>query len=72
MQAKVKKNEKDLTKGKRTSITINKEMAEMLKKATVEATKKANTPIKQTELINYLIKHKLNEAIRGIIEEMKS
>ncbi|EDS3782406.1 TPA: hypothetical protein G9G25_004892 [Salmonella enterica subsp. enterica serovar Agona] len=44
-------------------------MAELLKNATVEATTRANLPIKQSDLINYLIKHKLKEAIEGVLKE---
>ncbi|QHJ82156.1 MAG: hypothetical protein [Inoviridae sp.] len=55
--------------GKRTTITINQDMAELLRNATVEATKRANLPIKQSDLMNYLIKHKLEEAIEGVLRE---
>jgi len=53
----------------RTTVTINRHMQKLLVEATVEATKRAGLPIKQSELINYLIKHKLNEAIEGILKE---
>jgi len=52
---------------KRTTVTVNRHLAETLKKATVEATMRARMPIKQSELINYLIKHKLEEAIEGVL-----
>lgn len=55
--------------GKRTTITINQDMAELLRNATVEATKRANLPIKQSDLMNYLIKHRLEEAIEGVLRE---
>ena len=54
---------------KRTTVTINRNMAELLKNATVEATTRANLPIKQSDLVNYLIKHKLKEAIEGVLKE---
>ncbi|HEB5398758.1 TPA: hypothetical protein ACWSGV_004662 [Escherichia coli] len=56
-------------KGSRTTVTINRHMQELLVTATVEATKRAGLPIKQSELINYLIKHKLEEAIEGVLKE---
>lgn len=56
-------------KGSRTTVTINRHMKNLLVTATVEATKRAGLPIKQSELINYLIKHKLEEAIEGVLKE---
>lgn len=56
-------------KGSRTTVTINRHMQKLLVSATVEATKRAGLPIKQSELINYLIKHKLEEAIEGVLKE---
>ena len=56
-------------KGSRTKVTINRHMQNLLVTATVEATKRAGLPIKQSELINYLIKHKLEEAIEGVLKE---
>lgn len=56
-------------RGSRTTVTINRHMQNLLVTATVEATKRAGLPIKQSELINYLIKHKLEEAIEGVLKE---
>ncbi|ECE4893356.1 TPA: hypothetical protein ACM938_004853 [Escherichia coli] len=56
-------------KAKRTTFTLNPEMSELLRKATLEATKKANLLIKQTDLVNYLLKHHLNDAIKAVSEE---
>ena len=56
-------------KGSRTTVTINRHMQNLLVTETVEATKRAGLPIKQSELINYLIKHKLEEAIEGVLKE---
>ncbi|EOD5785396.1 hypothetical protein ACRFV7_005778 [Klebsiella oxytoca] len=53
----------------RTTVTINSKMAEMLKKATVEATARSGTPVKQADLINFLITHMLESAIEGVIKE---
>jgi len=44
-------------------------MAELLKNATVKATIQAKTPIKQADLVNYLINHKLEDAIEGVLKE---
>lgn len=55
--------------GKRTTVTINRHLAELLKNATVEATKRGGLPIKQSELVNYLIIHKLEDAIQGVLKE---
>lgn len=44
-------------------------MAELLKKATVEATVRSGTPVKQADLINFLITHMLESAVEGVIKE---
>lgn len=54
---------------KRTTVTINRHLSELLKKATVKATTKAGLPIKQSELVNYLIIHNLEDAIEGVLKE---
>lgn len=56
---------------KRSSVTINKSVADEVRKAAVEATTRAGVIIKQTDLINYLIKHHLNDAIEGIVREAR-
>ncbi|MBS6035813.1 MAG: hypothetical protein KIB40_22195 [Pantoea sp.] len=53
----------------RTNVTLSEETTNLLKKATVEATTRAGTPIKQTEIVNYLIKHNVEDAIKGILKQ---
>lgn len=55
--------------GNRTTVTINRHIAKSLKDATVEATKRAGVPIKQADLVNYLLKHHLTDAIEGVLKE---
>jgi len=53
----------------RTNVTLSEETTNLLRKATVEASNRAGLPIKQTELVNYLINHHLADAIEGILKE---
>ncbi len=53
----------------RTTVTINSQMAEKLKKATVTATIRSGTPVKQADLINFLLIHMLESAIDGVVKE---
>lgn len=54
---------------KRSSVTINRFVANEVRKAAVEATTRAGVIIKQSDLINYLIHHHLKDAIEGIVRE---
>jgi len=53
----------------RTTLTMNRHVAKLLKDATVEATTRAGVPIKQADLVNYLLKHHLKDAIEGVLKE---
>lgn len=55
--------------GKRTTFTLNAEMSEEVRKATVEAVEKSKMVIKQADLINFLVKHHLNDAVEGVVRE---
>ncbi len=54
---------------KRSSISLNKNVVNEVKKAAFEATVKAGVVIKQSDLINYLIKHHLKDAVEGVAKE---
>lgn len=54
---------------KRTTVTLNKDATLAVKKAAVEATTRAGMVIKHADIVNYLIKHHLRDAIEGLAAE---